>query len=222
MKLLNTYIDHTLLKPTATKTDIIKLCEEAVEHQFFSVCVNSCNVLFAKDYLKNSNVKVCSVIGFPLGSMSTQAKVAEAESALNNGADEIDMVINLGFLKSKDFDAVWKDIEAVKKVMPNKVLKVILETCYLEELEIIKASELAIQSGADFIKTSTGFGTGGATIHDIKLMKSVAKDKCIKIKASGGIKDTKTALEYINLGVSRLGTSSGIAIVTGNASNSNY
>lgn len=214
MKLLNTYIDHTLLKATATKSDIIKLCKEAVEHQFFSVCVNSCYVSLAKAQVKNSNVKVCSVIGFPLGCMSTQAKVAEAKSALKNGADEIDMVINLGFLKSKDFDAVWKDIEAVKKTMPHNTLKVILETCYLEELEIIKASELAIQSGADFIKTSTGFGTGGATIHDVKLMKSVANNT-VKIKASGGIKDKKTALEYINLGAERLGTSSGIAIVTG-------
>ncbi|MFD1162028.1 deoxyribose-phosphate aldolase [Hwangdonia seohaensis] len=214
MKLLNTYIDHTLLKPTATKNDIIKLCNEAKEHQFFSVCVNSCYVPLAKAQLKNSNVKVCSVIGFPLGSMSTQAKVDEAKSALKSGADEVDMVINLGFLKSKDFDAVWKDIEAVKKIMPQKVLKVILETCYLEELEIIKASELAIQSGADFIKTSTGFGTGGATIKDVKLMQKVA-NKQVKIKASGGIKDTKTALEYIRLGVERLGTSSGIAIVTG-------
>lgn len=218
MKLLNTYIDHTLLKPTATKADIIKLCKEAITHQFFSVCVNSCYVSLAKEHLKNSKVKVCSVIGFPLGSMSTQAKVAEAESALNHGTDEIDMVINLGLLKSKDFDAVWKDIEAVKKIMPYNILKVILETCYLEELEIIKASELAIQSGADFIKTSTGFGTGGATIHDVKLMKSVANNT-VKIKASGGIKDTKTALEYINLGVERLGTSSGIAIVTGKTSN---
>ncbi|MCF7567965.1 deoxyribose-phosphate aldolase [Sabulilitoribacter arenilitoris] len=221
MKLLNTYIDHTLLKPTTTKADIIKLCEEAIAHQFFSVCVNSCYIYLAKEHLKNSKVKVCSVIGFPLGSMSTQAKVAEAESALNNGADEIDMVINLGLLKSKDFDAVWKDIEAVKKIMPCNVLKVILETCYLEELEIIKASELAIQSGADFIKTSTGFGTGGATIHNIKLIKSVAKST-VKIKASGGIKDAKTALEYINLGVERLGTSSGIDIVTGKTSNLKY
>jgi len=222
MKLLNTYIDHTLLKPTATKNDIIKLCEEAKQYQFFSVCVNSCYVSLAKKQLKNSNVKVCSVIGFPLGSMSTEAKVAEAKSVLSNGADEIDMVINLGFLKSKDFDAVWKDIEAVKNIMPHQVLKVILETCYLEELEIIKASELAIQSGADFIKTSTGFGTGGATIHDVKLMKSVAKNEA-KIKASGGIKDAKTALSYISIGVERIGTSSGITIVTnGKSSNSNY
>ena len=214
MKLLNNYIDHTLLKATATKNDIIKLCTEAKEYNFYSVCVNSCYVALAKSELNNTNVKVCSVIGFPLGAMSTKAKVDEAKTAINNGADEIDMVINIGLLKSKDFDGVWKDIEAVKNIMPNHTLKVILETCYLEDLEIIKASELAIQSGADFIKTSTGFGTAGATIHDIKLMKSVAKNE-IKIKASGGIKDTKTALEYINLGVQRLGTSSGIQIITG-------
>lgn len=222
MKLLNTYIDHTLLKATATKNDIIKLCEEAKAYSFFSVCVNSCYVALAKSELKNSQVKICSVIGFPLGAMSTQTKVEEAKTALREGADEIDMVLNVGLLKSKDFDAVWKDIEAVKNIMPNNVLKVILETCYLEDLEIIKASELAIQSGADFIKTSTGFGTGGATIHDVKLMKSVTNNE-VKIKASGGIKDAKTALEYINLGVKRLGTSSGIAIITnGNSSNSNY
>ena len=130
------------------------------------------------------------------------------------------MVINIGLLKSKDFDGVWKDIEAVKNIMPNNTLKVILETCYLDEIEIIKASELAIQSSADFIKTSTGFGTRGANKNDIKLMKSVCKD-CVKIKASGGIRDAKTALEYINLGVERLGTSSGIAIVTGNNSEEN-
>lgn len=187
MKPLNTYIDHTLLKPTATNLDIIELCKEAIAHEFFSVCVNSCYVSLAKEQLKNTNVKVCSVIGFPLGAASTQAKVDEAKTALSHGADEIDMVINLGFLKSKDFDAVWQDIEAVKKIMPKNVLKVILETCYLDHLEIIKASELAVQSGADFIKTSTGFGSGGATMNDVKLMKSVAKNTA-KIKASGGIR----------------------------------
>jgi deoxyribose-phosphate aldolase len=220
MKLLNTYIDHTLLKATATKSDIIQLCQEAKTYQFYSVCINSCYAPLAKAELKHSKVKVCCVIGFPLGAMSTEAKVAETKQALIDGADEIDMVINLGFLKSKDFDAVWKDIEAVKKCMPHHILKVILETCYLEELEIIKASELAIQSGADFIKTSTGFGTGGATIHDVKLMKTVANGNA-KIKASGGIKDYKTALEYINIGAERLGTSSGIAIVTGETSTEN-
>ncbi|GAA4811192.1 deoxyribose-phosphate aldolase [Litoribaculum gwangyangense] len=218
---LNSFIDHTLLKPTATKQEIINLCNEAKTHDFFSVCVNSSYVVLAKSHLKNSSVKVCSVIGFPLGAMSTKAKVDETKAALHDGADEIDMVINIGLLKSKDFDFVWKDIEAVKNSMPNNVLKVILETCYLEDIEIIKASELALQSGADFIKTSTGFGTGGATIHDVKLIKSVVGNKA-KIKASGGIKDAKTALEYINIGVERLGTSSGIAIIKGGSSNLNY
>lgn len=222
MKLLNSYIDHTLLKPTATKEDIVQLCEEAKQYNFFSVCINSCYVALAKQHLKDSDVKVCSVIGFPLGAMSTKAKVIETEQALKDGADEIDMVINIGFLKSKDFDAVWKDIEAVKSVMPNNVLKVILETCFLEELEIIKASELAIQSGADFIKTSTGFGTGGATIHDVKLMKSVSQHCNTKIKASGGIRNYKAAMEFIELGVERLGVSSGIAIMNGEQSNSDY
>jgi deoxyribose-phosphate aldolase len=221
MKSLNRYIDHTLLKANATKQEIINLCEEAKTHNFLSVCVNSAYVALAKAQLKDSNVKVCSVIGFPLGAASTSAKVAEAKTAVEDGADEIDMVMNIGLLKSKDFDAVWKDIEAVKNQLPNTILKVILETCYLDDLEIIKASELAVHSGADFIKTSTGFGTRGASIHDVKLMKSVCKD-CVKIKASGGIKDTKTALEYINLGVERLGTSSGIAIVSGKTSNSTY
>ena len=223
MNSLNTYIDHTLLKATATEQDIINLCDEAKKHKFFSVCVNSCYVSLAKTQLNNSDVKVCSVIGFPLGAMSTKAKVEETKQALKDGADEIDMVINVGFLKSKKFDAVWQDIEAVKQVMPNNILKVILETCYLEEIEIIKASELAINSGADFIKTSTGFGTGGATIHDVKIMKSVAQKCNVKIKASGGIRDTETAKAYIDAGAERIGTSNGIAIVTGQkAEEGNY
>lgn len=218
---LNKYIDHTLLKATATKEDIIQICKEAIAHDFFSVCVNSCYIPLVKDQLKNSDVKVCSVIGFPLGAMSTNAKVAETKQALKDGADEIDMVLNIGFLKSNDFDAVSKDIEAVKKVMPNHTLKVILETCYLEASEILKASALAIEAGADFIKTSTGFGTGGATINHVKLMQSVIANGNTKIKASGGIRDTKTALAYIHLGVDRIGTSNGIAIVTGTTSEEN-
>ena len=218
---INTYIDHTLLKPTASKNEIIQLCEEAINYNFFSVCVNSCYVSLAKQQLQNTKVKVCSVIGFPLGAMSTEAKVNEAKIALDDGADEIDMVMNLGYLKSQDFENVYKDVEAVKRIMPNNILKVILETCYLEEDELIKASELAIKGGADFIKTSTGFGTRGASLEDIKLMKSVAKDST-KIKASGGIKEAKTAIDYINSGVQRLGTSSGIAILKGTTSNSNY
>ncbi|MDX1773299.1 deoxyribose-phosphate aldolase [Oceanihabitans sediminis] len=220
---LNKYIDHTLLKAIATKSDIIQLCNEAKENDFFSVCVNSSYVALAKKELQSSSVKVCSVIGFPLGAMSTQAKVAETKQALLDGADEIDMVMNIGALKSKDFEFLSKDIEAVKNAMPNNTLKVILETCYLEESEIIKASILAIKAGADFIKTSTGFGTGGASIKDVELMKSVLGDSKVKIKASGGIRDTSTALAYINIGVERIGTSNGIAIVTGgNSKENNY
>ena len=218
---LNKYIDHTLLKPTATKNDIIQLCNEAKKHDFFSVCVNSSYVKLAKKELKKTDVKICSVIGFPLGAMSAKSKVYEAKQALKDGADEIDMVINVGFLKSKAFKKIEKEIRSIKKIMPKNNLKVILETCYLSEKEILKASELALNSKADFIKTSTGFGTGGATIEDVKLMNSVAKGK-MKIKASGGIKDLKTAKEYIDLGVERLGTSSGIAIVSGTKSTSDY
>jgi len=218
---LNRFIDHTLLKPTASIQEIINLCNEAKEHNFFSVCVNSCYVKLAKKELKNSEVKVCSVVGFPLGAMSGKAKVFEAKRAIKDGADEIDMVINVGLLKSKKYRKVAREIRSVKRIMPKKVLKVILETCYLSEEEIIKASELALSAKADFIKTSTGFGTRGASVEDVKLMKTVAGDK-MKIKASGGIKDFKTAQEYIALGVSRLGTSSGIAIVSGTESKADY
>lgn len=213
MQNLHQYIDHTLLKATATLSDIEQLCKEAIQHEFYAVCVNSCYVAFAKAQLAQSKVKVCSVVGFPLGAMSTPAKAYEAKQAIADGADEIDMVMNIGALKSENFDAVWKDIEAVKKAIGDKVLKVILETCYLNKTEIIKASELALFSGADFVKTSTGFGTSGAAEEAVILMKCVVENNA-KVKASGGIKDKKTALKYIKLGVDRIGTSSGIAIVT--------
>lgn len=212
---LNTYIDHTLLKPTATKNDIALLCNEAKEHGFFSVCVNSCYVALAKTLLAGTSVKVCAVIGFPLGAMSTTAKVEETRQALNDGADEIDMVMNIGFFKSQDYTATANDIIAVKKLMPNLTLKVILETCYLDTIEVVKASDIAIKSGADFIKTSTGFGSGGATVDTVKTMLDAIKNTSVKVKASGGIRDTETALQYIKLGVSRLGTSNGVTIVTG-------
>ncbi|GAA4303826.1 deoxyribose-phosphate aldolase [Aestuariibaculum suncheonense] len=211
---LSSYIDHTLLKPTATKAEIIQLCEEAKKFRFFSVCTNSYFTSLAKEHTQNSNVKVCTVVGFPLGAMSTEAKIYETIQALKDGADEIDMVINLGLLKAKDYTGVIRDIASVKNRLPNQVLKVIIETCYLTEDEIITASELTIKAGADFIKTSTGFGPHGATIEHVRLMKSIAKDHA-KIKASGGIKDFKTAIEYIKLGVDRIGTSAGITIVTG-------
>ncbi len=218
---LNKFIDHTLLKSTATISDIIHLCNEAKEHNFFSVCVNSCYVKLAKKELRKSDVKVCSVIGFPLGAMSAKAKLYEAKRAIKDGADEIDMVINVGFLKSKKYKRVVREIRSIKRLMPRKNLKVILETCYLSEEEIIKASKLALSAKADFIKTSTGFGTRGASVEDIKLMKSIAGSK-MKIKASGGIKDSTTAQEYIDLGVERLGTSSGIAIVSNTKSETDY
>ncbi len=210
---LHAYIDHTLLKATATEQDIINLCKEAKQYQFYSVCVNSCYAHLAAQELKTSTVKVCCVVGFPLGAMSTQAKVCETKQAIADGAHEIDMVLNIGWLQSNDFDAVYNDIKAVKTFLPNNTLKVILETGYLNDQDIIKASELAINAGADFIKTSTGFGNRGASVHDIELMQQVVKNRA-KIKASGGIRDYKTALSYINLGVKRIGTSSGIAIVT--------
>jgi deoxyribose-phosphate aldolase len=215
MQKLNQYIDHTLLKATATEQDIQRICEEAVTYNFHSVCVNSGYVAFAKAQLEQSNVKVCSVVGFPLGAMSTQAKVMEANKALVDGADEIDMVMNIGWLKSKKFEAVANDIRAVKQVIGKKVLKVILETCYLEKDELVSACRVALQAGADFVKTSTGFGPGGATVDDVKLMLESVNGKA-KVKASGGIKDRRETEKYITLGVARIGTSSGVAIVTNN------
>lgn len=202
------FIDHTNLKPSATIADIQKLCEEAKTYGFYAVCVNGCHVSVAKKALKNTPVKVAAVVGFPLGAMSTKAKVFEAVDCIENGADEIDMVINIGWLKSEMYDAVRDEIKNIKKAIGDKILKVIIETCYLTEEEKEKACALAVEARADFVKTSTGFGTGGATFEDVKLMKRVVGDKA-KIKASGGVKDKETALRYIELGVSRIGTSSG-------------
>lgn len=209
---INKFIDHTLLKATATEAEIIELCKEASEYDFFSVCVNSAYVSLAKKHLANSNVKVCTVVGFPLGAMSTEAKVFEAEQALKDGAEEIDMVINLGELKSKNLKKVEEEIAAIKKAIGDKVLKVIIETCYLTPQEILIASELAVNANADYVKTSTGFGTDGAKMENIKLMKEAVNGNA-KIKASGGIKNLDTALSYIEAGVERIGTSSGVSIV---------
>ena len=207
------YIDHTLLKPTATISDIEKLCKEAIDHKFYAVCVNGCYTKQAKKRLQGSKVKLAVVIGFPLGAMSTESKVFEAQDGIAHGADEVDMVINVGWMKSGKFNLVQREISNIKKAIGAKVLKVIIETCYLTKEEKIKACELALDAGADFVKTSTGFGTGGATLKDVKLMKDVVGSKA-KIKASGGIKDRATALKYIALGVSRIGTSSGIIIAS--------
>ncbi len=207
------YIDHTILKPTATISDIEKLCKEAIDHKFYAVCVNGCYTKQAKKLVLGSKVKLAVVIGFPLGAMSTESKVFEAQDCIAHGADEIDMVINVGWMKSGKFNLVLQEISEIKKAIGEKILKVIIETCYLTKEEKIKACALALDAGSEFVKTSTGFGTGGATLDDVKLMKAVVGSKA-KIKASGGIKDRVTALKYIALGVSRIGTSSGIAIAS--------
>ncbi|MBA4746916.1 MAG: deoxyribose-phosphate aldolase [Muricauda sp.] len=209
---LEKYIDHTNLKPTATHADITKLCKEAIEHGFYAVCVNGCHIPLATEVLKGSQIKTAAVIGFPLGAMSTKAKVFEAMDCIKNGADEIDMVINIGWLKLKEVDAVRDEIKAIKQAIGSNILKVIIETCYLSDEEKKLACTLAVDAKADFVKTSTGFGTGGATLDDVALMKSVVGNK-LKIKASGGIKTKKEALQYIELGVSRIGTSSGPALI---------
>ena len=212
---ISSMIDHTLLKPDATKEDIKKLCDEAKEYKFFSVCINPQYVRLAKKCLNGSNVKVATVIGFPLGSNTKEVKAFEAQDAINNGADELDMVINIGALKDKEYDTVRDDIKTVVTTAKGKALvKVIIETCLLGKEEKIAACKLALEAGADFVKTSTGFSTSGAKIEDIKLMKEVVKDK-MGIKASGGIRDTKTALAMIEAGATRIGASSSIAIVKG-------
>ena len=209
---LNKYIDHTILKATASGTDVQKLCEEAIEHEFYSVCVNGCYVVDAKHLLQGTDVKIAAVVGFPLGAMTTAAKVFEAKEAVENGASEIDMVINVAKLKDGEFEYVENEIRQIKEDIGDNVLKVIIETCYLTDEEKVKACELSLVAKADFVKTSTGFGTGGATYEDVKLMKSVVGDNA-KVKASGGVRDKETAQKYVELGAERLGTSSGIDIV---------
>lgn len=203
--------DHTILKADATKAEVAKICEEAKEYQFMSVCVNSCYTAFAAQQLADSKVKVCTVVGFPLGQMSTKAKAAETKIAVADGADEIDMVINVGALKSREYDIVLKDIKEVKDACGQALLKVIIETCLLTEEEKEKACLLAKEAGADFVKTSTGFSTGGAVAKDVALMrKTVGED--MGVKASGGIRSRETAEEMVNAGASRLGTSATVAI----------
>lgn len=212
---LNRFIDHTLLSASATSADIKKLCEEAVTHNFYAVCVNSSYIETAKAYLKGSQVKLAATVGFPLGAALAVSKIEEARKAVLEGADEIDMVINIGFLKDGKKAEVEEEIAAIKNTIGNKVLKVIIETCYLSEKEIRLACEMALKAGADFVKTSTGFGSRGASLEDIRIMREVVGDR-MKIKASGGIRDAGTAMEYVELGVDRIGTSSGIKIVSEN------
>lgn len=210
---LNTYIDHTLLAADASVNDIEKLCAEAINYNFYAVCVNSSRVKSAHTFLNNSEVKLAATIGFPLGSSTKDSKITEARNAIEDGADEIDMVLNIGYLKDGNYALVQEEISAVKKAIGNKTLKVILETGYLSDELIEKACELSMKANADFVKTSTGFGSRGASLEDIHIMKRVVGEK-LRIKASGGIKNTETAKRFIAAGVHRIGTSSGIRIMT--------
>jgi len=212
---LNKYIEHTLLKQDATKDELKKLLEEAKAYNFLGVCVNPCNVAFAKEYLKDTNVKIVTVIGFPLGQSTTEVKILETIDAIKNGADEIDMVINVGRLKDNDDIYIIDEISKIKFACQGHNLKVIIETDLLNKDEIKRACELCIKGGADFVKTSTGFVKNGvgAKVEDVKIMYKTVKNAGLQVKASGGIRDKETALKMIEAGAVRLGTSSGVKIV---------
>ena len=209
MTKLNSYIDHTNLKPEAQLDDIKKLVDEAVANDFYSVCVNGTYVKDIKEY--NKDVKIAVVVGFPLGAMTTRAKAYEAKCAIEDGASEIDMVIAIGRLKDKNYDYVLDDIKAVKEAIGDKTLKVIIETCLLTDEEKIKACELSEKAGADFVKTSTGFSAGGATVADVSLMKKTVGDR-LKVKASGGIHTKDEAISLVEAGADRIGASKSIDI----------
>ena len=209
---LSKHIDHTNLKAEAKKEDIIKLCDEAKEYDFKTVCVNACNVALSHELLKDSDVLVCTTIGFPLGQVTTETKVFETKKAIEDGADEIDMVINIGKLKDKDYEYVTNEIKKIKEACNGKVLKVIIETCLLTEEEKKEACKCVVDAGADFIKTSTGFSTGGATFEDVALLKSCVKDKAL-VKAAGGVRSKEDFLKMIELGADRIGTSSGTKLL---------
>ena len=208
----NKYFDHTMLAPQATSTDIDKLIKEAIKYDFKSVCIAPSYIKYAKEQLAKTDVLICTVIGFPLGYNATSVKVYETKIALDHGADEIDMVINIGRFKNKEYEYVLNEIKAIKEGCDNKVLKVIVETALLTNQEIKTITEIVLKSGADFIKTSTGFSFRGASFEDVEIMKSIAQDKLL-IKASGGIKTGEDALKMIKLGASRLGTSKTVQII---------
>ena len=212
---LNEYIDHTNLSKTATVEDIIKLCEEALEYHFPTVCVSPYYVKAASEYLKGSTTEVCTVIGFPNGYQTEAVKQYEAIDAIQNGAKEIDMVININALKNKDYDYVKNEIETIRDSIDGKVLKVIIETCLLTDEEIIKMTEICNETFVNFIKTSTGFDKEGATLHDVELINK-HKNEVLEIKASGGIKNEKDTLMFIEAGATRIGTSHGVDIINGN------
>ena len=207
------FIDHTALSAEKNEQDIIKLCDEAIENGFFSVCINSGYIPLAKEKLQGSDVKICTVVGFPLGANLTSVKAFETKEAIRAGADEIDMVINVGWIKSQKWQAVKADIQAVLQACAGIPLKVILETCLLTKDEIVQACEICKALNVAFVKTSTGFNKGGATVEDVALMKQTVGE--IGVKASGGVRDTQTALAMIEAGATRIGASAGIAIIKG-------
>lgn len=209
-------IDHTLLKPTATKDDIVRLCEEARRYGFASVCVSPYYVPLAANLLRETGVKVCTVIGFPLGATAPEVKIFEAEDAIRRGAREVDIVINLGALKSGDYALVRRDVEGVVRAAKPKdvATKVIIEACFLTDEEKVKACTIAREAGADFVKTSTGFGSGGATVHDVELMRRTVGRE-MRVKSAGGIRTFEQAMSMIEAGATRIGASAGVAIVEG-------
>ena len=211
---LNKYIEHTNLKADAKESDIIKLCHEAIEYNFQAVVVNPHYITLAKDILKDTNINVVTVIGFPLGANTTETKVYEAIDAIEKGADEIDMVANISAIKDGDFEYVKKEIQDVFYSLDGRPLKVIIETCYLTEEEIKKMTEICNETFVNFIKTSTGYGTRGASLEDIDIINE-NKNEILEVKASGGIKTYEDALKYVEKGVSRIGTSSGVEIIRG-------
>lgn len=217
----NKMIDHTVLKADTTKETVKRIFDEAIEYGFASVCINPCHVSYAADYLKDSDVKVCTVIGFPLGATTTATKAFEAKEAIANGADEIDMVMNIGALKDQNTDYVFHDIKAVVEAAQGKIVKVILETCLLTEDEIVKACQICQEAGADYVKTSTGFSTRGATIEDVKIMKATVGDS-MKVKAAGGVRTYDDMVKIVEAGADRIGTSAGCSLVEGRTSKSDY
>lgn len=213
----NKFIDHTLLKANATRSQIEKLCEEAKTMNFKTVCINPSWISTCKELLAGSEVGVCTVIGFPLGAMTTAAKAFEAANAIDEGADEVDMVINIGRLKNQELEYVTEDIRQVKKACGDHVLKVIIETCLLTDEEKVQACKACVEAGADFVKTSTGFSTAGATVADVALMKKTVDGKCL-VKAAGGVKCYDDLVNMVEAGADRIGTSSGVALLQGQTS----
>lgn len=208
----NKMIDHTVLKADTPLETVKRICDEAMEYGFASVCINPCHVAYCADYLKDSDVNVCTVIGFPLGANTSAVKAFETKDAIANGADEIDMVMNIGALKDKNYDLVRNDVKAVVEAANGTLVKVILETCLLTEDEVKKACELCVEAKADYVKTSTGFSTRGATIEDVQIMKAAVQGKA-KVKAAGGVRTHEDMVKIIEAGADRIGTSAGCSLV---------